>query len=353
MSVTMVNVRSEPDLRHKAPHSLNDSTEEHEGGYEFVKVKSWHEHVELVLVDVWSTVIRAKSATSVMSYLKQVLPKEPHSLQHLRRLVKLGKHIERSDEVYLSLLVCSVDSVPGLEDITHVLDGVRAHIGDDDDKSVLVPNIRQVARYPALTKEQSKLWSDKTWPIMWRGNSHAICRELPAQEQALYRKCVDKLLELTQIADSAGEVPVATLAVDPATYEITAAAVDTRKSSGNPLNHSTMSCIAKVAESEFLRRQIQSSTKSNREGTPPQAYLCHNLHLLTTHEPCAMCAMAMVHSRIARLVYVNTMPRTGCVDRHSGPGYGIHNSKLLNWRFESWRFDGAVAFPHVQDDINA
>jgi tRNA(adenine34) deaminase len=50
--------------------------------------------------------------------------------------------------------------------------------------------------------------------------------------------------------------------------------------------------------------------------------------LYSTIEPCAMCAGALVHARIARLVYGAADPRAGAVATH----FGICNSEFLNHR---------------------
>lgn len=48
--------------------------------------------------------------------------------------------------------------------------------------------------------------------------------------------------------------------------------------------------------------------------------------LYSTIEPCVMCAGAIVHARIARLVYGATDPKAGAVDTH----FGICKTEFLN-----------------------
>ena len=52
--------------------------------------------------------------------------------------------------------------------------------------------------------------------------------------------------------------------------------------------------------------------------------------LYVTLEPCAMCASAMVHARVQRLVYAATDPRAGA----AGSGFNIVQHPSLNHRIE-------------------
>jgi tRNA(adenine34) deaminase len=52
--------------------------------------------------------------------------------------------------------------------------------------------------------------------------------------------------------------------------------------------------------------------------------------LYVTLEPCAMCAGAMVHARVKRLVYAATDPRAGA----AGTVFNITQHEALNHRLE-------------------
>lgn len=60
-------------------------------------------------------------------------------------------------------------------------------------------------------------------------------------------------------------------------------------------------------------------------------YRLPDCELFVTLEPCAMCAGAMVHARIRRLIFATADPRTGAVGSTmdlAGPEYGNHQLEV-------------------------
>ena len=97
-------------------------------------------------------------------------------------------------------------------------------------------------------------------------------------------------------------LPIATLIVDPSTSRILASTYDTRISSCQPLNHSILTAINLLAISPI---QEQSGKKRG------DRYYASGYDFYTTHEPCIMCCMAMIHSRARRCVFWKEMQYTG------------------------------------------
>lgn len=60
-----------------------------------------------------------------------------------------------------------------------------------------------------------------------------------------------------------------------------------------------------IAHAEMMALQAAGKTMQN--------YRLPNADLYVSLEPCAMCAAAMVHARIRRLVFATTEPKAGCV----------------------------------------
>lgn len=169
------------------------------------------------------------------------------------------------------------------------------------------------------------------------------------------------------------ETTVATRMLEPIS------AHDTRKSASHPLRHSIINLVRAVGE---LRASLKSTSVPNIASPPltsPQPtpignvpdhsldqvsatysqppsdstpcssdragptnavngahYLLTSLTLFTTHEPCIMCSMALLHSRVKEVFYLIPMAKTGgcggvaCVPRLEGVNhrYGINVWKL-------------------------
>ena len=113
----------------------------------------------------------------------------------------------------------------------------------------------------------------------------------------------------------------------PASYEtksetpIAFTARDTRRSTAHPLRHAVINVIRRIADyrasslpPEASTSELATSTSSEgdvggtRNGTN---YLLTSLTLFTTHEPCIMCSMALLHSRVKEVIYLLPMEKTG------------------------------------------
>lgn len=109
-----------------------------------------------------------------------------------------------------------------------------------------------------------------------------------------------RALELAQAAAEAGEAPIGALVVDPATDEIVAEAHNRPIAGHDPAGHA-----------EILALRAAAQKREN--------YRLTGLELYVTLEPCAMCAGAISHARIGRLVYGASDPKGGAVEH--GPRF--------------------------------
>ena len=100
----------------------------------------------------------------------------------------------------------------------------------------------------------------------------------------------------------------------------------------HPLQHAIMRCIAAVAEQQRLAEGAAAGAGSKRPGAPTH-HLCTGCDAILTVEPCAMCAMALLHSRIRRVVYAAPAPADGAL----GSVYEVHAEPALNHHFQVLR----------------
>ncbi|KAI4125646.1 MAG: hypothetical protein LQ338_004138 [Usnochroma carphineum] len=176
------------------------------------------------------------------------------------------------------------------------------------------------------------------------------------------------------------------------------------KGRGNPMAHAVMRVIGLVArkrrdllirqspstigqeagqkasadiggmEDHFLDKPLSELEKEAYEGDAVKGggYLCVDMDIYITHEPCVMCCMAMLHSRFGRVVFVQRMTRTGglCVEAEAGDnaggvqgggdgvggglGYGLFWRQELNWRFLAWQWEdeGDDDYQLVREDVH-
>jgi tRNA(adenine34) deaminase len=123
-------------------------------------------------------------------------------------------------------------------------------------------------------------------------------------------------LEAAQAAAAAGETPVGAVVVDPVSGEVIAVGANQPIGAHDPTAHAEI-----VALREAARQRGN--------------YRLTGLHLFVTLEPCAMCAGAISHARIGRLVFGAEDPKGGAV---------IHGPRFFDQPTCHWRpqVDGGV-----------
>ncbi|MDZ4371924.1 MAG: nucleoside deaminase [Phenylobacterium sp.] len=116
-------------------------------------------------------------------------------------------------------------------------------------------------------------------------------------------------LEAAQAAAAAGETPVGAVIVDPGTGEVVAIGANRPIGGHDPTAHAEIVAIRAAAE---------------KRGN----YRLTGLELFVTLEPCAMCAGAISHARIGRVVYGADDPKGGAIAH--GPRF--FEQPTCHWR---------------------
>ncbi|TXT13082.1 hypothetical protein VHUM_01483 [Vanrija humicola] len=285
-------------------------------------------------IPVWVVdVPDSKLTRHVLAFTKDGLPVDER-MRHLKRVRRVTD--EAGEHCYVALAMESSITPPALvaalEDFSPLLKGLE-------------PSLFNVPRAAARTSEQLKI-RNKIWPVLF---SPAAPRPLDARgttlgKYAWIRAGIHRVLADALASKAAGDLPVAVYCASPPesiwpqqdgfippTPGLRAAAHDTRVSEAHPLRHAVLNCIAEIAR---LRTVAPfSEMNPTRNGAD---YLLTSLSLFVTHEPCVMCSMALLHSRVREVYFLFPRKRAGGFEG----SYGVHSRRDLNHRFDAWQYCG-------------
>ncbi|KAI0402142.1 hypothetical protein F4802DRAFT_618144 [Xylaria palmicola] len=308
-----------------------------------------------------------------------------------------GRTIHTGKSNWLYILLGPKDELPYDE----LLRGLASVDGIRDDIFI---GIIPVPLLAPTSQVQANLWSQQFWQTVYRKNNPLgphpsnICRTTSAvsRDASVWMTLAHQVARKSRDA-GLGE-PIGAVIIKRTTpgkfdspknaaetTQIVALAGDARWHqqekvgfTGNPMGHAALRAISMVAQ-KLVRTENRDEKKTaimefesfqdgpllNDEQTVfdaehpcPDGYLCHDLELYLTHEPCVMCAMAILHSRMGRIVFRHRMPLTGgmssedrgydtcgnpttCVDNPcgGGRGLGLHWRKELNWSMLGWEWE--------------
>ncbi|KYO41252.1 probable inactive tRNA-specific adenosine deaminase-like protein 3 [Alligator mississippiensis] len=279
------------------------------------------------LVSAYAAPILLKAETSrLVQELALALPLT--GLPHLKRV--------RARATGLEVLVCLAEDGAIPQTLAQLLPHSRVHthgLGE--------PFLVRVPARPPLTRRQFEE-AAAHWPTAFHENK----RTSRALDGTLFtaQECVSMARHMEQALDAAchgaelGMVPAGVAVVDPATGCVLAVGHDCRRGL-HPLLHAAMVGIDLVAHGQgggaYSYRDFAScSFQPLVDGSPHEGlpYICTGYDMYLTREPCAMCAMALVHARIRRVFYGVPAPQGAL-----GSCYHMHSRRDLNHRYEVFR----------------
>jgi tRNA-specific adenosine deaminase 3 len=297
----------------------------------------------------------------VLSSLRTIIPT---SLQHLRRLTrlsflppsvisKLPPPSTTTDEITLYLLVCPTSDTP-IENLKGFLCGIPPFSATN------TPPIIATVPVPSsqpISKSQADEWSSHYWPTVYKGaNPYGPHSSIVSQGLRGLKAPEKHILFARQVGAEAAAsgigLPFGAVMVDPDSGEVVAAAGDARlrcneKGWGNPLDHAVMIVIDMVAQRQLGNgvdvrpgRKVEVwDGKYLAAEAGDEGYLCHNLQVYLSHEPCVMCSMALLHSRVGSVVFQRRMLKTGALSAEErGKQLGLFWRPELTWKFLCWQW---------------
>jgi len=298
-------------------------------GYEVILPKRLAKDIDLVLVCY--AVIKSKSeAKEVLGLLKDKHPLG--SLCHLKRI--RSKKTEDGND--LQVIVSRTEKETYLEDVFRDDSDLVKYLTDFDTTYV-------AASQPFTRKQFTQ--ASKYWPtsfhedkkIKYLTSNHLFTKEEKVKHDA-YMSMVDETMENGKPG---------TIIVDPKFDKIICLAHDCTLLQGDPLLHSVMVAIDMVAFNQgggalmnlkymfhddkylMLVEDFKEGAVLDEELNEP-GYLCTGYDVYTTMEPCIMCSMALLHSRVQRVFYKHKNRSNGGL----GTKYEIHCETGLNHHFD-------------------
>lgn len=269
-----------------------------------------------------SLVTDPKRLSAIIAYLSNRFPL--NSLSHCLRVRK-----SQTPPITIELLIglkSEVDAMP-----SENLEAFKTAFGLKVQEA-LVP------RYCPLMREQHKVWTE-IWPISFR--AHVPTTPLdpsswitPANAETL----ASYMRQLFPLAANSGNA----CAILNSQFKELAIASCTNDS---PLTHCAMNAINEVAQKqreqmpdtriEHAKRSVpqSSTTEADANTDTPQEYLCNGAIAVFVREPCIMCSMALLHSRIACVIYAVPNVQSGGLGSH----FSVHCEPALNHHFYAYK----------------
>eukprot|EP00501_MAST-03F_sp_TOSAG23-6_P000042 GSMAST32.ASY1.ANO1.43.1 assembled CDS len=202
----------------------------------------------------------------------------------------------------------------------------------------LSPVIINVPKYAALTLEEFHEKRKRgCWPEIFKRSPPR--NVLKIDELPIVYKYMRLALKEATISADRGDVGVGAVLVN--TEKDIAVFSSGATQNVHPLQHAAMCCIEGVAS----KQQSKNSVSTNYSVSN---YLCTGFDAYLTREPCTMCAMALVHSRVKRVFYGTSNLSAGGL----GSCYSLHEISELNHHFQVYKLSGGSILEDCERLLN-
>ncbi|VDM26725.1 unnamed protein product [Toxocara canis] len=237
-------------------------------------------------------VLRVSDPRTIGPVLK-LLPTMPNSADHLKR-IKDGRILVQPSNVPLS---------------ENLLISIRDLLQEEP----LIETVQVPAKKP-FTRRQFE-WAKQRWPTGFHPNKEAEALLNGTFFNALEKR---KIFEFYLRAEKIGNGNAGCVIVDLMGNVVAESGVRPK-----PLGHAVMSAVADLCESH------------RTQGSDVLQYLGTGFDVYLTHEPCSMCAMALVHFRVGRVFFGKSNSKGGALES----SWRIQEEKRLNHHYRVFRID--------------
>ncbi|XP_064485589.1 probable inactive tRNA-specific adenosine deaminase-like protein 3 isoform X2 [Ornithodoros turicata] len=319
---------SEDSVQHLAA-DVNGDYELKKAKIQGVTAKRWtlkpvlaHEYLrEVETVPVYVAAITDRQKTSQLVRMLSVTM-SLGNLQHLKRV--------RTSSSGLEIIICQCPeghsgTTQSLTDILggNTPEGLSPHV-----KVVNVP------KHTPMTRPQYEC-SNCMWPTQFHENKHiaqVLNDELFDNGEKLE---LESYMRLAVTAAKKASTCDAVTIVNPSSHKVL---VTTVRNNNHPLQHAVLTALDLVARLQGGGAWnlpdgciLYDVSQEDQRVDGQEPYLCTGYDVYVTQEPCLMCSMALVHSRIRRLFYGCRSPAGALGSQHK-----LHVQKGLNHHFEVW-----------------
>jgi tRNA-specific adenosine deaminase 3 len=277
----------------------------------------------------------------------------PKGITHSKRVRKVdgGSHVQVLIEPF------QPRDNPVRVDMTKEASSVLSKLSESIEDDWYSVRLVEVPRNAPTDPDVQIAWTKEYWPVSIRAPDKMGKKEgqeMDPEEVMMMKQHMIHVWKLSEASMNAGNSCNACIIVNPLTNTIVGSGVDT--SQHHPLKHPVLNAVQEVATWQIvtwypdsiqhtqngLDEAPQSALKSfisletaldlkDKAGhceLPP--YLCTGYDCYVFREPCAMCAMALVHSRLRRIVFCDGDKEKGML---GGSGMRLHSLKSLNHHF--------------------
>ena len=309
-----------------------------------------------------------KNASSVLKYLSENFPLT--NLQHVKRIRKI--ELSGEDRLQVLLFVVTPDlhlkTVEGLM-TSFDFNFLKYHRIFPSSVLSMLENLEkvQVSTKPPLTRSQFE-FSKTFWPVSFHEDKAVTalvnCSLFTKDNLVDMERHMALAIKTAEFGQKLDESCCrGAVIVDPKTNDVISCAYDVINVKGtfqnrpvkHPLHHAPMVAIDLVARAQgggayeygpYLSKPPElekglyyhstfygATGTDNASGTTKQSfYICTGLDIYLTFEPCVMCTMALLHSRIRRVFYGADLKEGGL-----GSAYKIHTVQHFNHHFQVFK----------------